>query len=95
MSGVDTAPSPSLNDVPTFVSPKTLLARPALSITDQEQIQALRTIRAFLKARTSYDVLPLSYRLIVLDTALLVKKSLSILNQNGRRDGKWHGRGRR
>jgi hypothetical protein len=45
-----------------------------------------RTIRAFLKARTSYDVLPISYRLIVLDTALLVKK---ILNQNG---GRIHGR---
>lgn len=42
-----------------------------------------RTIRAFLKARTSYDVLPISYRLIVFDTALLVKKSLNILNQNG------------
>jgi 5'-AMP-activated protein kinase regulatory gamma subunit len=28
-------------------------------------------------------VLPISYRLIVLDTALLVKKSLNILNQNG------------
>lgn len=33
--------------------------------------------------RTSYDVLPLSFRLIVLDTALLVKKSLNILIQNG------------
>jgi 5'-AMP-activated protein kinase regulatory gamma subunit len=30
-------------------------------------------------------VLPISYRLIVLDTALLVKKSLNILNQNGKR----------
>lgn len=43
-----------------------------------------RIIRAFLKVRTSYDVLPLSFRLIVFDTALLVKKSLSILIQNGR-----------
>jgi 5'-AMP-activated protein kinase regulatory gamma subunit len=47
--------------------------------------ESQRTIRAFLKARTSYDVLPISYRLIVLDTALLVKKSLNILNQNGKR----------
>ncbi|KAK5191067.1 AMP-activated serine/threonine-protein kinase regulatory subunit, partial [Cryomyces antarcticus] len=30
-----------------------------------------------------YDVLPLSFRLIVFDTALLVKKSLNILIQNG------------
>lgn len=41
-------------------------------------------IREFLKVRTSYDVLPLSFRLIILDTSLLVKKSLSILIQNGR-----------
>lgn len=42
-----------------------------------------RAIRAFLKIRTSYDVLPLSFRLIVFDTALLVKKSLNTLIQNG------------
>jgi len=50
--------------------------------TSHEPVQ--RAIRAFLKVRTSYDVLPLSFRLIVLDTALLVKKSLSILIQNGK-----------
>lgn len=43
-----------------------------------------RAIRAFLNVRTSYDVLPLSYRLIVFDTALLVKKSLNILIQCGK-----------
>ncbi|KAL9534055.1 5'-AMP-activated protein kinase subunit gamma [Sphaerulina musiva] len=48
---------------------------------DREQIEGLRAIRAFLKVRTSYDVLPLSYRLIVFDTSLLVKKSLNILTQ--------------
>lgn len=42
-----------------------------------------RAIRAFLKVRTSYDVLPVSFRLIIFDTALLVKKSLNILIQNG------------
>lgn len=41
-----------------------------------------RAIREFLKVRTSYDVLPLSFRLIVLDTSLLIKKSLNILTQN-------------
>lgn len=40
-------------------------------------------IREFLKVRTSYDVLPLSFRLIIFDTALLVKKSLTILINNG------------
>ncbi|KAJ4370159.1 AMP-activated serine/threonine-protein kinase regulatory subunit [Didymella sp. IMI 355093] len=88
MSG-DTEARP--NDArPTFVSPRTLLeqARPILpprtfTALDREQLDGLRTIRAFLKARTSYDVLPISYRLIILDTALRVQKSLNILIQNG------------
>ena len=42
-----------------------------------------RGIREFLKVRTSYDVLPLSFRLVVLDNNLLIKKSLNILIQNG------------
>jgi len=50
---------------------------------DVEQLEALRSIRRFLKMRTSYDVLPLSFRLIMLDTRLTVKNSLSILTQNG------------
>ncbi|CAO2651975.1 Nn.00g002580.m01.CDS01 [Neocucurbitaria sp. VM-36] len=95
MSGVDTGDTGTsnlaVNDArPAFVSPRTLLEQsrptaPAKVVTalDREQLDGLKTIRAFLKARTSYDVLPISYRLIVLDTALLVKKSLNILNQNG------------
>lgn len=47
-----------------------------------EQTLAVQSIRLFLKSKTSYDVLPVSYRLIVLDTSLLVKKSLNILLQN-------------
>ncbi|KAM3504576.1 hypothetical protein MY11210_008295 [Beauveria gryllotalpidicola] len=49
---------------------------------DREQQEGLEAIRDFLKVRTSYDVLPLSFRLIVLDTDLLIKKSLNILIQN-------------
>ncbi|KAI9840755.1 MAG: AMP-activated serine/threonine-protein kinase regulatory subunit [Sclerophora amabilis] len=56
---------------------------PVPSALDREQAHGLRAIRAFLKVRTSYDVLPLSFRLIVFDTTLLVKKSLNILIQNG------------
>ncbi|RIB14600.1 the adenylate sensor from Amp activated protein kinase complexed with Amp [Gigaspora rosea] len=37
----------------------------------------------FLKQHSSYDVLPVSYRVIVLDTSLLVKKALAALIQNG------------
>ncbi|KAJ6113049.1 5'-AMP-activated protein kinase subunit gamma [Penicillium capsulatum] len=50
---------------------------------DREERQGLRAIRNFLKVRTSYDVLPLSFRLIIFDTSLSVKESLTILIQNG------------
>ncbi|KAM7195971.1 hypothetical protein V8F33_006422 [Rhypophila sp. PSN 637] len=50
---------------------------------DKDQMQGLRGVREFLKVRTSYDVLPLSFRLVVLDIDLLIKKSLNILIQNG------------
>ena len=46
-------------------------------------LRTQKRIREFLKVRTSYDVMPLSFRLIVFDTALLVKSSLAILIQNG------------
>lgn len=35
-----------------------------------------------MKKRSCYDVLPVSFRLIVLDTTLLVKKALTLLQQN-------------
>ena len=47
-----------------------------------DQKIGVKAIRLFLQSKTSYDVLPVSYRLIVLDTSLLVKKSLNILLQN-------------
>ncbi|RJE19353.1 nuclear protein SNF4 [Aspergillus sclerotialis] len=50
---------------------------------DREERQGLCAIRDFLKARNSYDVLPLSFRLIIFDTSLSVKESLNILIQNG------------
>lgn len=40
-------------------------------------------IRDFLRARTAYDVLPLSFRLIELDVGLTVRESLNILVQCG------------
>ncbi|KAK3166884.1 hypothetical protein OEA41_010009 [Lepraria neglecta] len=53
------------------------------SAIERDQRIGLHRIRDFLKIRTSYDVLPLSFRLIIFDTALLVKRSLAILIQNG------------
>ncbi|KAI9023632.1 hypothetical protein CLU79DRAFT_749439 [Phycomyces nitens] len=46
-----------------------------------ESIQVL--IESFLKEHTAYDVLPVSYRLVVFDTSLLVKRALTALMQNG------------
>lgn len=56
---------------------------PTEVIIDAEQRKGIQAIRNFLKSKTSYDVLPVSFRLVVLDTSLLVKKSLTILLQNG------------
>ena len=55
----------------------------ALSVTIDIDNVVQQSIRAFLKVRRSYDVLPLSFRLIIFDTNLLVNKSLAILIQNG------------
>lgn len=49
---------------------------------EHDQRIGLKAIRLFLQSKTSYDVLPVSYRLVVLDTSLLVKKLLNILLQN-------------
>jgi hypothetical protein len=56
------------------------------SIEHSELTSVQKGLREFLKRRTSYDVLPLSFRLIVLDNDLMIKKSLNILIQNGTLD---------
>lgn len=56
----------------------------AATATDLEEPCEIQThMRSFLKQHTAYDVLPVSYRLIVFDTRLLVKKALGALVQNG------------
>ncbi|EMR68938.1 putative nuclear protein snf4 protein [Eutypa lata UCREL1] len=72
----------------SYLRPKTRsrttpVAPTPMSPVDEEQMQGLKGLRDFLRVRTSYDVLPLSFRLIVLDNDLLIKKSLNILVQNG------------
>ncbi|KAJ5764308.1 5'-AMP-activated protein kinase subunit gamma [Penicillium manginii] len=80
-------PFTSLGHAP-FVQPSSYLRPPMTSHperpVDLEERQGLRAIRNFLKVRTSYDVLPLSFRLIIFDTSLSVKESLNILIQNGK-----------
>ncbi|VEU23417.1 DEKNAAC104640 [Brettanomyces naardenensis] len=58
-----------------------------LSTMSPEQIRrdqriGLEAIREFLQSKTSFDVLPVSYRVIVFETSLLVKRALNILLQN-------------
>ncbi|ODV84395.1 hypothetical protein CANARDRAFT_8748 [[Candida] arabinofermentans NRRL YB-2248] len=48
----------------------------------RDQQIALKAIRSFLQSKNSFDVLPVSYRLIVFETSLLVKRALNILLQN-------------
>ncbi|KAF9992359.1 AMP-activated serine/threonine-protein kinase regulatory subunit [Entomortierella chlamydospora] len=49
---------------------------------DTETLQGTQVMmESFLKQHSAYDVLPVSYRQIVLDTTLLVKKALSVLMQ--------------
>ena len=51
--------------------------------TRERHDAALAGIRTFLKNHTSYDAFPVSFRLIVLDTQLSVKKALQCLLLNG------------
>ena len=51
--------------------------------TQETHDAALYSIRTFLRSRTSYDAFPVSFRLIVLDSQLEVKKALQCLLLNG------------
>jgi 5'-AMP-activated protein kinase regulatory gamma subunit len=44
---------------------------------------ALQAIRSFLRSKSCYDAFPVSFRVIVLDTKLEVKKALRCLMING------------
>ncbi|EDK46799.1 AMP-activated serine/threonine-protein kinase regulatory subunit [Lodderomyces elongisporus] len=67
---------------PSATNPNDYILSLSDSQIDHDQKIGIKAIRLFLQSKTSYDVLPVSYRLIVLDTSLLVKKSLNILLQN-------------
>lgn len=47
--------------------------------TQESHDAALQSIRAFLRGRSSYDIFPVSFRTIVLDNKLEVKKALNAL----------------
>lgn len=46
--------------------------------------QALSAIRAFLRRESCFDILPESFRLIVFDNKLLIKRALVALQTNGK-----------
>lgn len=48
----------------------------------EEQRIALESCRGFLKGKSLYDILPVSYRMVVLETGLPVKRALNVLIQN-------------
>lgn len=52
-------------------------------LTPEAHDAALYAIRTYLKGRTSYDSFPVSFRLIVLDAKLEVRKALQCLLSNG------------
>lgn len=73
-----------------FVKPSDLLRPQAASrlqradtVEDRDERAGLKAIRDFLRVRSCYEVLPLSFRLIELDVGLTVKESLNILVQCG------------
>jgi 5'-AMP-activated protein kinase, regulatory gamma subunit len=56
-------------------------ARPRLSELDKDSYSLFVQ---FLRQHTCYELLPISGKIIVLDTSLLVKKAFYALQQNGR-----------
>jgi 5'-AMP-activated protein kinase regulatory gamma subunit len=50
---------------------------------DEHIVNIKQQVISALKKQTCYDVLPVSFKLIVFDTRLLVKKSLAALLQHG------------
>lgn len=55
------------------------MVRSEIDLSDREQFCD------FLREQTCYDMLPVSYKVIIFDTALLVKKAFFALVQNGAR----------
>jgi hypothetical protein len=49
----------------------------------ETHVSALNAVRTFLKGKISYDAFPVSFRIIVLDQKLEVKRALQCLLNNG------------
>ena len=85
---VNASLSPTLSPPSPKVRRQTSSRRRAISQlppvqTVEAHEAALKSIRAHLRSRTNYDSFPVSYRIIVLDTKLEVRKALQCLLYNG------------
>lgn len=49
----------------------------------QHHLHSLHAIRHFLRTHSSYDVLPVSFRLVMFDTQLSIKSALDVMFQSG------------
>ena len=54
---------------------------PSISPEEAHEM-GVNNVRRYLKSRTAYDAFPVSFRLIVLDTRLEVKKALQVFLNN-------------
>ncbi|PKI85801.1 AMP-activated serine/threonine-protein kinase regulatory subunit [Malassezia vespertilionis] len=75
-------PPGSLGDLSNDAASNSCGARRALTHVVQLKdihLHALHAIRHFLRTRSSYDVLPVSFRLVVLDTKLTIRSALDVM----------------
>ncbi|QPG76246.1 AMP-activated serine/threonine-protein kinase regulatory subunit [Brettanomyces nanus] len=79
--GLEQPQEPPLNQRGMIAHPNLLSTLSPDQIRRDQRI-GLHAIREFLQSKTSFDVLPVSYRVIVFETSLLVKRALNILLQN-------------
>lgn len=54
-----------------------------LALLKERHLMALGGIRRFLRGHSCYDVLPVSFRLVVLDTKLTIRSAVDVMWQNG------------
>ncbi|KAL4399841.1 AMP-activated serine/threonine-protein kinase regulatory subunit [Malassezia pachydermatis] len=65
------------------MNPATRRVDRRLAKLKNHHLHALHAIRHFLRTHSSYDVLPVSFRLVVLDIKLSVKSALDVMFQSG------------
>lgn len=81
MNSLSPASSPKVKRKISVRRPRAASHLPPL--TPETHDVALQAIRTYLKGHTSYDSFPVSFRMIVLDAKLEVRKALQCLLLNG------------